>query len=83
MSRRRLVLALSTLALAVPTGAGLAGSANAAPPPCEPGAPGCKTGDADKNNPKFTETQRGNVDAPGTESTCVGANRGQTKQVCP
>ena len=58
-------------------------SALAAPPPCEPGAPGCKTvDDESKNNPKFTETQRGNVDAPGTESTCVGANRGQTKQVC-
>jgi len=39
--------------------------------------------DPTKNNPKFTETQRGNVDAPGTESTCVGANPGQTKQVCP
>ena len=61
-----------------------AGFAAAAPPPCSPGEPGCKTvDDPDKNNPKFTETQRGNVDAPGTESTCVGANRGQTKQVCP
>jgi hypothetical protein len=59
-------------------------AASAAPPACEPGAPGCKTvDDPTKNNPKFTETQRGNVDAPGTESTCVGANRGQTKQVCP
>ena len=58
--------------------------ASAAPPPCSPGAPGCKTvDDPTKNNPKFTETQRGNVDAPGTESTCVGANNGQTKQVCP
>jgi hypothetical protein len=46
--------------------------------------PGCKTvDDPTKNNDKFTETQRGNVDAPGTESTCEGANRGQTKQVCP
>ena len=60
-----------------------AGSAVSAPPACSPGAPGCKTvDDPSKNNPKFTETQRGNVDAPGTESTCVGANRGQTKQVC-
>jgi hypothetical protein len=59
-------------------------AASAAPPACEPGAPGCKTvDDPTKNNPKFTETQRGNVDAPGTESTCVGANNGQTKQVCP
>jgi hypothetical protein len=61
-----------------------AAPAIAAPPPCEPGAPGCKTvDDPSKNNPKFTETQRGSVDAPGTESTCVGANNGQTKQVCP
>lgn len=60
-----------------------AGTALAVPPACEPGAPGCKTvDDPTKNNPKFTETQRGNVDAPGTESTCVGANPGQTKQVC-
>jgi hypothetical protein len=52
-------------------------------PPCQPGAPGCKTvDDPSKNNPKFTETQRGNVDAPGTENTCVGANNGQTKQIC-
>lgn len=61
------------------------GFANAAPPPCEPGSTtgGCKTvDDESKNNPKFVETQRGNVDAPGTESTCTGANRGQTKQVC-
>ena len=62
----------------------LASPALAAPPSCEPGAPGCKTvDDPTKNNQKFTETQRGNVNAPGTESTCVGANRGQTKQVCP
>ena len=82
MSRRRLVAGLSTLALAVP--AGLAVTAQAAPPPCEPGDPGCKTvDDPDKSNPKFSETQRGNVDAAGTESTCVGANPGQTKQVCP
>ena len=52
-------------------------------PPCSPGDPGCKTvDDPSKNNPKFTETQRGNVDAQGTENTCVGANPGQTKQVC-
>jgi hypothetical protein len=62
----------------------LASPALAAPPPCEPGTPGCKTvDDPTKKNPKFTETQRGNVNAPGTESTCVGANPGQTKQVCP
>jgi hypothetical protein len=75
-----------TVAAFAATGAIAVASAPAvaAPPPCEPGAPGCKTvDDPTKNNPKFTETQRGNVDAPGTESTCVGANRGQTKQVCP
>jgi hypothetical protein len=82
MSRRRLAVGLSTVALALPIG--FAVTAQAAPPPCEPGAPGCKTvDDESKNNPKFTETQRGNVDAPGTESTCVGANPGQTKQICP
>ena len=66
-------------ALMVPMGS----VALAAPPPCSVGEPGCKTVDDEtKNNPKFTETQRGNVDAPGTEGTCVGANPGQTKQVC-
>lgn len=61
----------------------LASPALADPPACQPGAPGCKTVDDEtKNNPKFTETQRGNVDAPGTEETCVGANNGQTKQAC-
>jgi hypothetical protein len=82
MSRIRKTLAgvaiIAALALTGATGA------SAAPPPCEPGAPGCKTvDDPNKSNPKFTETQRGNVDAQGTESTCVGANNGQTKQVCP
>jgi hypothetical protein len=67
-----------TMALLIP-----ASPAFAAPPPCEVGEPGCKTvDDPDKRNPKFSETQRGNVDASGTESTCVGANPGQTKQVC-
>ena len=78
-------LRIALTALVVTGGIAVAaGPAGAAPPPCEPGAPGCKTvDDPTKNNPKFTETQRGNVNAPGTESTCVGANRGQTKQVCP
>ena len=80
MNVRSCVLA----ALATGVLIGVPSGATAAPPPCEPGAPGCKTvDDPTKNNPKFTETQRGNVDAPGTESTCVGANNGQTKQVCP
>jgi len=60
-----LVVALSMSAL----------SAFAEPPPCEPGAPGCKTGDSPKNNPKFTETQRGNLDAPGTENTEVTCHK--------
>ena len=55
---------------------------SAAPNPCEIGQPGCKTVDSPKNNPKFSETQRGNVDASGTTSTCFDANRGQTKQTC-
>ena len=78
-TRRFALVALAAAALiVVPSGA------TAAPPPCQVGDPGCKTvDDPTKNNPKFTETQRGNVDAPGTESTCVGANNGQTKQVCP
>jgi hypothetical protein len=74
----------SLAALAVVALVGIPSGANAAPPSCAAGDPGCKTvDDPTKNNPKFTETQRGNVDAPGTESTCTGANRGQTKQVCP
>ena len=73
------VAALATGALLVPAGAAFGDA-----PACEAGDPGCKTvDDPTKNNPKFTETQRGNVNAPGTENTCVGANRGQTKQVCP
>jgi hypothetical protein len=72
------VALLLTGALLVP-----ASPAFGAPPPCEVGQPGCKTeDDPNKSNPKFTETQRGNVDAPGTESTCTGANNGQTKKVC-
>jgi hypothetical protein len=80
MKRKTLIAtALAAFALAIP-----AGSAFADAPPCEPGEPGCKTvDDPTKNNPKFTETQRGNVDAPGTENTCTGANPGQTKKVCP
>jgi len=69
---------LAAGALMIPAGAAFADA-----PSCSAGDPGCKTvDDPSKNNPKFTETQRGNVDAPGTENTCTGANRGQTKQVC-
>jgi hypothetical protein len=64
--KKAFVGVLAAVALSVP-----AGTAFSAPPPCDPGDPGCKTvDDPSKNNPKFTETQRGNVDAPGTESTC-------------
>jgi hypothetical protein len=79
MKRNVVVVLAVAAAFAVP-----AASAGADAPPCQPGDPGCKTvDDPSKNNPKFTETQRGNVDAQGTENTCVGANPGQTKQVCP
>jgi hypothetical protein len=74
----RAAVVLASLMMVVP-----AGSPFADAPGCSVGSPGCKTvDDPSKNNPKFTETQRGNVDAPGTENTCFGANRGQTKQVC-
>jgi hypothetical protein len=73
------VALLLTGALLVP-----ASPAFGAPPSCDAQPQGCKTvDDPDKNNDKFTETQRGNVNAPGTESTCTGANNGQTKKVCP
>ena len=76
--RKFSVALLLTGALLVP-----ASPAFGAPPPCEAGDPGCKTiSDPDKNNEKFTISQRGNLDAKGTESTCTGANKGQTKQVC-
>ena len=45
-----LMAAMMMVATAVP--------AFAAPPPCEPGAPGCKT--IEGKNDKFTQTQRGN-----------------------
>jgi len=43
-------------------------SAFAAPKPCEPGAPGCKT--LEGKNDKFTQTQRGNFNE-GTKETNV------------
>jgi hypothetical protein len=73
---------LSLAGLMVAAIAALPVGSAAAPAPCEIGQPGCKTVDSPKNNPKFSETQRGNVDAAGTESTCFDANRGQTKQTC-
>jgi hypothetical protein len=77
--RRLFAVLLAAGALLAPAGPAMSDA-----PPCQVGDPGCKTvDDPTKNNPKFTETQRGNVNAPGTENTCFGANRGQTKQVCP
>jgi hypothetical protein len=76
--KKAFVGVLTAVVLFVPAGTTFADA-----PPCSVGEPGCKTvDDPSKNNPKFTETQRGNVDAQGTENTCVGANPGQTKQVC-
>ena len=67
--RKRITLLIAALMMALTMSFGAAG-AFAVPPPCEPGAPGCKTGDdPDKNNPKFLETQRGNLNAKGTENT--------------
>jgi hypothetical protein len=83
---KRISLLVGTALLAVMMLVATAAPAFAAPPPCEPGAPGCKTGDdPDKNNPKFTETQRGSLNARGTESTernCKtfgGANEGEVR----
>jgi hypothetical protein len=79
MPRKALASILAVAAIAISAAAPAFGAA----PPCSAGDPGCKTADdPSKNNPKFTETQRGNLDAAGTENTCVGANPGQTKQVC-
>jgi hypothetical protein len=79
---RKLVMLVLAAATAMVLAVG-SGSAVAAAPPCEVGDPGCKTADdPTKNNDKFTVSQRGNFDAPGTENTCTGANPGQTKQVC-
>lgn len=75
--KKAFVALVTAVALFVPAGTTFGDA-----PPCSPGDSGCKTvDDPSKNNPKFTETQRGNVDAAGTENTCVGANPGQTKQV--
>jgi hypothetical protein len=78
MGKKFSVALLMTGALLLP-----ASPAFGAPPSCDDQPQGCKTvDDPDKSNPKFTESQRGNLDAEGTESTCTGANNGQTKQVC-
>ncbi len=83
--RKRISLLIAALMLALTMSFGGAGAAFAEPAPC-PGGPGCKTGDdPDKNNPKFTEVQRGNTNAKGTENTeqnCKtfgGANEGEVR----
>ena len=74
---------LAGLASTMLIAAGIVGpSSFAAPSPCTIGQPGCETVDSPKNNPKFSETQRGQTSAGGTGSTCFDANRGQTKQTC-
>ncbi len=74
---------LAGLATTMLIATGVVGQASfAAPSPCVVGQPGCQTVDSPKNNPKFSETQRGQVTAGGTESTCFDANRGQTRQTC-
>ena len=74
---------LAGLAATMLIGTAVVGQSSfAAPSPCTVGQPGCQTVDSPKNNPKFSETQRGQVTAGGTESTCFDANRGQTKQTC-
>jgi Spy/CpxP family protein refolding chaperone len=76
---KRISLLVGTALLAVMMLVATAAPAFAAPPPCEPGAPGCKT--VEGKNDNFTQSQRGNLDAPGTESTqtCGGTGSGK----CP
>jgi hypothetical protein len=68
--RRRITLLIVAAIMALTLSLGGATAAFAQPPACEPGAPGCKTGDdPDKNNDKFTVVQRGSTNAKGTEDT--------------
>ncbi len=64
---KRIILMLTVAALLVAAMTITAVGAFAAPPPCEPGDPGCKT--VEGKNDKFTQSQRGSLSAPGTEST--------------
>jgi len=65
--RKRITLLIAALMLALTMSFGSV-AAFAAPPPCEPGAPGCKT--VEGKNDKFTQTQRGNFNQ-GTQETLV------------
>ena len=86
--RKRITVLVAALMLALTMSLG-SFAAFAAPKECEPGDPGCKTetttettketgGKSGGFQETTTETQRGNVDAKGTESTedtttvCVG-----------
>jgi hypothetical protein len=65
--RKRITLLIAALMVALTMSFGSV-AAFAAPPPCEPGAPGCKT--VEGKNDKFTQTQRGNFNQ-GTQETFV------------
>jgi hypothetical protein len=83
--RKRISLLIAALMLALTMSFGGATAVFAAPKACDEGDPGCKTettrehsgnSAADFNN-ETEETQRGNVNAPGTEpgeetTTCTG-----------
>jgi hypothetical protein len=80
--RKRISLLIAALMLALTMSFGGAGAAFAAPKACEVGDPGCKTAgptevkDAGASDGfDATETQRGNLNAKGTEpgtTTCTG-----------
>ena len=65
--KKRITLLITALMLALSMSFGSV-AAFAAPKPCEPGAPGCKT--VEGKNDKFTQTQRGNFNQ-GTQETFV------------
>jgi hypothetical protein len=79
--RKRITVLVAALMLALTMSFGSL-AAFAAPKACEPGDPGCKTEETELKeagaSPGFNEeeTQRGNVNAKGTESTetsvCTG-----------
>ena len=79
---KRIIMMLALTALLVVALSMSALSAFASPPPCTPGAPGCKTEPTKGNK---TETQRGSLSAPGTESTATCRNHGghTTAGDCP
>jgi hypothetical protein len=83
---KRMIMLVATALLALT----MVVPAFAAPKECTPGDPGCKTETTTKKeagaSPGFTETetQRGNVDAKGTESTETSACFGPSgKELSP